>query len=133
MKITIACPDCQNPHASRYESKKKPGIFFWQCAGCGEFFTDADGQIGPRFGYDPREAAWILHAAERCTTAADLHDLLKRRGSSEPGVDRRFRLAVEAGFLEIGTETERGSLRITPAGKALADKYGAWRALERHI
>ena len=123
----IECPDCQHPRADRYESKKKPGTFFWQCRACGEFFQDADGKPGERFGYEPGEAAWIIQAAELCSTAADLHDLLKRRGASEPGIDRRFRLVTESGFIEIGTETERGSLRITPAGKALADEYGAWR------
>lgn len=121
---TVVCPDCQNPRASRYESKKKPGVFFWQCAACGEFFVDADGEVGERFGYSEDEAAWLVQAAEQCITADDLRTLLRRHGASEPGITRRFRMLTGAGFLEIGAN---GTLHITPTGAALADAYSDWR------
>ena len=121
---TIECPDCSHVRASRYESKKKPGVFFWQCGMCGEFFNDADGEPGERFGYSEDETAWVIHAVEQCATTNDLRTLLRRHGASEPGINRRLRVITDEGFVEIADD---GTLHITPAGKKLADDYGAWR------
>lgn len=42
---TCECPKCSKT-AYRYESKKKPGSFFWVCKSCNTFFSDNNGQIG---------------------------------------------------------------------------------------
>ena len=124
VKENELCPDCNSKRANRLESGKNPGTFCWHCDECGEFFSDNNGEISERFGYDPDEVAWIIQAVEQCTTANDLRTLLQRHRASELGINRRFRIITEEKFVEIDAE---GMLHITPEGKALADDYKAWR------
>lgn len=38
------CDKCES-EATRHESTKKPGAFFWKCPGCGSFYEDAAGEL----------------------------------------------------------------------------------------
>lgn len=42
-KDTYACPACGTP-VKRFESKKAPGKFFWQCIKCKKMFYDKKGE-----------------------------------------------------------------------------------------
>lgn len=45
---TAECPVCGKT-ATRYESRQKPGTWFWKCPDCG-FFEDDNGKIGKKSG-----------------------------------------------------------------------------------
>lgn len=46
----VACPKCGQNALSRFESKKKPGVFFHRCSACDGFFHDDNGLPGAVFG-----------------------------------------------------------------------------------
>lgn len=46
----VTCGACGKTKLSRFESKKKPGVFFHRCAACDGFFNDDNGKPGAAFG-----------------------------------------------------------------------------------